>query len=81
MMNLFRETFDLYTEPVAQLNIKGKAYKTSLVGSVAGFILAGLIVWFMYLRSIILAYRLKPFRFEITEDVDLMADNTPVINL
>ena len=81
MFNKVQETFDLFTEPVAQLNMRGRTQKTSVVGSVTGFALAGLILWFMYLRSVIMVNRLKPFRFEISEDIDLMADETPIVNL
>lgn len=79
-MNKFREIFDYYREPVAQLNMQGKSEKTTTFGGFVGLLLTGLILWFLYLRSVILVQKRHPIKYEITEGIDLMSENTPIVN-
>lgn len=76
----FLHIFDKFGEPVAELNMGGiTRYKTRL-GGVCGLAIYCLLTWFIVIRCKQMTNRSNPTLSEVTQGINLMADDSPVFN-
>jgi hypothetical protein len=76
----FLHIFDKFGEPVAELNMGGiTRYKTRL-GGVCGLAIYCLMTWFIVIRCKQMTNRSNPTLSEVTQGINLMADDSPVFN-
>lgn len=76
----FLHIFDKFGEPVAELNMDGITRYKTRVGGVCGLAIYCLMTWFIIIRSKQMTSRSNPTLSEVTQGINLMADDSPVIN-
>ena len=84
MCSYLRKTlykFDLYGEPVAPLNIKGKTTIHTSCGGTVGLMFTVLVLWFFGLNLRKLINKTDPNLYQTSEGLDLMAPDTPAFTL
>ena len=72
--------FDVFSRPVARLNMAGKTEEKTKVGGMCGMTVFALITWFLVVRIKKLVNRDGPILTEFTQGINLMAKETPSFN-
>ena len=74
-------SFDKFGEPVANLNMKGKSRYTTRLGGLCGITIYSLMAWFVVVRYQKMMNRIEPVIYEVTQGMNLMADDSPTYDL
>ena len=74
-------SLDKFGEPVANLNMKGKSRYTTRLGGLCGITIYSLMAWFVVVRYQKMMNRIEPVIYEVTQGMNLMADDSPTYDL
>ena len=80
-MDRILKSFDKFGTPVAQLNMAGTTEYRTRLGGACGLVIYCLMLWFSVLRIKRMINKDSPILTEVTQKVDLLADDTPILNL
>jgi len=81
LMDTILKSFDKFGIPVAQLNMAGATEYRTRLGGVCGFTIYCLVLWFSVLRIKRMINKESPILTEISQPVNLLAEDTPKLNL
>ena len=73
--------FDFYGQAVASLNVNGQSTHHTMIGGSVGLIVWVLVSVFLGQRSEQMVNRKNTAREEVTQSIDLMANDSPRVNL
>ncbi len=76
----FLHNFDVFSKPVARLNMSGRTEQKTKLGGICGMTVFALITWFLVIRVQKLVKRDGPILTEFTQGINLMAKDTPSFN-
>ena len=76
----FLYMFDKFGEPVAQLNMAGITHYKTRLGGMCGLMIYCLMTWFIVIRFKQMTNRSNPTLSEVTQGINLMADDSPASN-
>ena len=77
----FVHAFDKFSEPVANINMNGQTHYKTRLGGLCGIMVYSLMAWFIVLRYQKMMALSEPAIFEVTQGMNLMADDSPSFNL